>query len=158
VKPFREALKEGPILLDGAMGSLLYERGVFLTHSYDELCLSQPALIRQVHADYLAAGAEVLETNTFGANSINLTRHGHSGKVVEINKAAVTLAREVARDRAWVAGAVGPSGIKFGVATEAQRRSAIDALAEQIVALVDAGVDVLTLETFASILELEATI
>jgi methionine synthase / methylenetetrahydrofolate reductase(NADPH) len=158
VKLFRDALKEGPILLDGAMGSLLYERGVFLTHSYDELCLSQPALIRSVHADYVAAGAEVLETNTFGANALNLTKHGHSGKVVEINKAAVGLAREVARDRAWVAGAVGPSGIKFGVATEAQRRSAVDALAEQIVALVDAGVDVLTLETFASILELEATI
>ena len=158
MKPFREALHDGPILLDGAMGSLLYERGVFLTHSYDELCLSQPALIRQVHRDYLDAGAEVIETNTFGANRINLTRHGLAGKVAEINRAAVHLARECARDRAWVAGAVGPSGIKFAVATEQDRRSATDALAEQIVALTDAGVDLLCLETFFSILELEAAI
>ena len=80
-----EAIAAGPLLLDGAMGSLLYERGVLHTRSYDELNLSQPELILGVHRDYVQAGAELIETNTFGANRIALARHGLADKAQEIN-------------------------------------------------------------------------
>jgi homocysteine S-methyltransferase len=148
----------GPLLVDGAMGSLLYERGVLHTRSYDELSLSQPELIRGVHADYVAAGAEVIETNTFGANRIALARHGLVDQAVGINRAAVELARSAAGERAYVAGAVGPTGVKFAIAKASERRLARFALAEQIDTLVLAGVDAIALETFSSILELETAI
>lgn len=86
-RPFLDALAAHPILFDGAMGSLLYERGVLHTRSYDELSLSNPDLIRRVHADYLAAGAQVIETNTFGANRLALSRHGFGDQMTRINKA-----------------------------------------------------------------------
>jgi methionine synthase I (cobalamin-dependent) len=136
MKPFLAALAEGPILFDGAMGSLLYDRGVLHTRSYDELVLSQPELIARVHGDYLAAGAQVLETDTFGANRIALARHGLADQMAGLNKAAVKLAREVAAGRAYVAGAVGPTGVRFAIASEAERRRARMALAEQIDTLV----------------------
>ena len=153
-----EALADGPLLFDGAMGSLLYERGVLHTRSYDELVLSQPELIRKVHLDYLAAGAQVIETDTFGANRLALARHGLADQMVAINKAAVKLAREAAAGRAFVAGAVGPTGIRFAIAPESERRRARMALAEQIDTLVIQGVDAILLETFSSILELETAI
>ena len=158
MKPLSEAIAAGPLLLDGAMGSLLYERGVLHTRSYDELNLSQPELIRSVHRDYVQAGAELIETNTFGANRIALARHGLADQAQAINRAAVELARSVADDKAYIAGAVGPSGVKFGVAGASERRSARFALAEQIDTLVLAGVDAIVLETFTSILELEEAI
>jgi homocysteine S-methyltransferase len=158
VTTFLDALAAGPVLFDGAMGSLLYERGVLHTRSYDELSLSNPDLIRRVHADYLHAGAQVLETNTFGANRLVLARHGFGDQMAKINKAAVKLAREVAGEKAWVAGAVGPSGVKFGIATTAERKMARLALAEQIDVLVLAGVDLIMLETFTSILEMETAL
>lgn len=157
MKPLREALK-GPLLVDGAMGSLIYERGVLHTRSYDELNLSQPQLIAQIHADYVAAGADVIETNTFGANRIALARHGLVDQVIKINRAAVTLAREAAGDKAYVAGAVGPTGIKFHIATQTERKLARFALAEQVDTLVLAGADAIVLETFSSILEMEEAI
>ena len=129
MEPFLEALREGPLLFDGSMGSLLYERGVFLTRCYDELSLSSPEIITRVHRDYLEAGADIIETNTFGANRLALARHGFSDATEEINRAAVALAREVARDRAYVAGAVGPTGIKFSLATESERALGSGALA-----------------------------
>jgi methionine synthase / methylenetetrahydrofolate reductase(NADPH) len=158
VKPFLEALAQGPLLFDGAMGSLLYERGVFLTRCYDELNLSQPELITRAHRDYLEAGADVLECNTFGANRMALARHGYGDQLLEINRAGVRLAREVARDRAYIAGAVGPTGIKFSVATASERQLARQALAEQIAILRQAGVDLILLETFASFLEMETAL
>jgi methionine synthase / methylenetetrahydrofolate reductase(NADPH) len=153
-----EAIAAGPLLLDGAMGSLLYERGVLHTRSYDELNLAQPELIRGVHRDYVAAGAEIIETNTFGANRIALARHGLAEQVKDINRAGVELARSAAGDRAYVAGAVGPSGVKHGIASASERRLARFALADQIDTLVLAGVDAIVLETFSSILELEMAI
>src|SRR5690349_15351501 len=123
------------------MGSLLYDRGVFHTHSYDELNLSRPELIRDIHRQYRAAGADILETNTFGANRIALGRHGHGDRAAEINHAAVGLAREAGHG--YVAGAVGPTGIKFAVATEGERELARAALREQIEALAAAEVDLL---------------
>jgi homocysteine S-methyltransferase len=156
--PLAEAIATGPLLLDGAMGSLLYERGVLHTRSYDELNLSQPELIRTVHHDYVHAGAELIETNTFGANRIALTRHGLADQMAAINRAGVLLARSAAGDRAYVAGAVGPSGVKHGIASTSERRLARFALAEQIDTLVLAGVDAIILETFTSILEIEMAI
>ena len=153
-----EAIASGPLLLDGAMGSLLYERGVLHTRSYDELSLSQPELIRAVHHDYVVAGAELLETNTFGSNRIALARHGLAEQVKAINRAAVELARSAAGDRAYIAGAVGPTGVKHGIASASERRLARFALAEQIDTLVLAGVDAIILETFTSILEIETAI
>src|SRR5215831_6091751 len=92
VIPFLDAIRLAPLLFDGAMGSLLYERGVFFTRSFDELNLSSPELVAQVHREYADAGADVIETNTFGGNRMALARHGHADKVVEINRAGVTLA------------------------------------------------------------------
>jgi methionine synthase / methylenetetrahydrofolate reductase(NADPH) len=158
MKSFADAIAAGPLLFDGAMGSLLYERGVLHTRSYDELNLSQPELIRTVHADYVAAGAEVIETNTFGANRMSLARHGLVDQATAINRAAVELARSAAKDKAYVVGAVGPTGVKFGVAAAAERRLARFALAEQIDTLVLAGVDAIMLETFTSIFEMETAI
>jgi homocysteine S-methyltransferase len=156
--PLAEAITAGPLLLDGAMGSLLYERGILHTRSYDELNLSQPELIRTVHRDYVHAGAELIETNTFSANRIALTRHGLAEQMAEINRAGVELARSAAGGRAYVAGAVGPTGIKHGIASASERRTARFALAEQIDTLVLAGVDAIMLETFTSILEIEMAI
>jgi methionine synthase / methylenetetrahydrofolate reductase(NADPH) len=158
VKPFLDALAEAPLLFDGAMGSLLYQRGVLHTRSYDELNLSQPDLIGTAHRDYLDAGAQVLETNSFGANRIALARHGLVDQVQAINRAAVKLAREAAAGQAYVGGAVGPTGVKFGIASASERRLARYALAEQIDILVVAGVDAIVLETFTSILEIETAI
>jgi homocysteine S-methyltransferase len=156
--PLSEAITSGPLLLDGAMGSLLYERGVLHTRSYDELNLSSPDLIAQVHADYVAAGADLIETNTFAANRIALARHGLAEQAVEINRAAMRLARGAAGTKAYVAGAVGPTGVNFGIATPAERKLARFALAEQIDTLVLAGADAIVLETFGSILEVEMAI
>ena len=157
-RSFAEAIAAGPLLFDGAMGSLLYERGVLHTRSYDELNLAQPELVRRIHADYVAAGADVIETNTFGANRLALARHGLAEQAQAINRAAVELARGAAGERAFVAAAVGPTGIKFGIATAGERRTARFALAEQIDTLVLAGADAIVLETFTSILEMEDAI
>jgi homocysteine S-methyltransferase len=155
-KPFLEALADAPLLVDGAMGSFLYDRGVMYTRSFDELNLSQPELISQVHHAYLDAGADIVETNTFGANRIALAKHGHAERAVAINEAAVRIARGAVGTRAaWVAGAVGPTGIDFGAAGEREHEHAQAAFAEQIGALADAGVDLLILETFSSVEEIE---
>ncbi|MDX2087921.1 MAG: bifunctional homocysteine S-methyltransferase/methylenetetrahydrofolate reductase [Kofleriaceae bacterium] len=153
-----DAIANGPLLLDGAMGSLLYERGVLHTRSYDELTLSQPDLIRRVHEDYVQAGAELIETNTFGSNRIALAKHGLGDQAPAINRAAVELARSAAGGRAFVAGAVGPTGVRFSVASASERKLARFALAEQIDTLVLAGADAIMLETFSSILELEVAL
>src|SRR5438552_17556492 len=93
-KDLLSRLKQGPVLCDGAMGTLLYAKGVFINKCYDELNLTQPDLIRGIHQEYLNAGAEVIETNTFGGNSFRLARHGLADKVREINLQAARLARK----------------------------------------------------------------
>jgi methionine synthase / methylenetetrahydrofolate reductase(NADPH) len=157
VSLFLQALAERPLLFDGAMGSLLYDRGVMHTNSYDELNLSRPELIAEIHHQYRSVGADILETNTFGANRLVLARHGHGDRVVEINQAGVALARGAA-DGAFVAGAVGPTGVNFAVATEAEREAACAALREQIEILVASGVELLVFETFTSIVEIETAL
>src|SRR5580692_9363552 len=110
-----DILGERPVLADGAMGTVLYARGIFINRCYDELNLSDPGLILSVHEEYLQAGAEILETNTFGANRFRLGRHGLAGKVAEINTAGVKIARQAVEHlkekqagEAWVAGSIGP--------------------------------------------------
>ncbi len=143
-----QALRAGSLVFDGAMGTALYERGVLYTVCFDELCVSRPELIRKVHEDYVAAGAQVLETNTFGANQYRLDAHGFKHRVVEINQAAVKLAREAAQDKAFVVGAVGPTGLAFKTVASDEHVHIREAFSEQCRALVEAGVDGLLLETF----------
>src|SRR5215470_12183027 len=152
---FLSRVNKSPILCDGAMGTLLYARGVFINRSYDELNLSQPELIRSVHQDYLQAGAEIVETNTFGANSFRLARHSLGDKVRDINRTGAHLAREAAKSfDVWVAGSVGPLGIRIEPLGKTSFSEALEAFREQIAALAEGGVDLLILETFGYLEEL----
>ncbi len=157
---------ERPVLCDGAMGTTLYERGIFINRCYDELNLSQPDLVRGVHEEYLQSGAELIETNTFGANRFRLQRFGLSDKVDAINRAGVRLAREAVAQLkskqaadAWVAGSVGPLGVQLEPLGRLSREDARAAYREQIHALADGGpgmgVDLLVIETILSLAEAE---
>jgi methionine synthase I (cobalamin-dependent)/5,10-methylenetetrahydrofolate reductase len=145
---FREALDKRVLVADGAMGTMLYAKGVFINRCYDELNLSLPALVRDVHQEYVRAGAEILETNTFGGNRKRLAAFGFGEKVKLINHAGVRIAREAARETAFVAGAVGPLGIRLEPLGPTSFEEARAIFREQIAALVEAGVDLLMLETF----------
>ena len=148
-------INQAPRLCDGAMGTLLYAKGVFINRCYDELNLSQPDLIRGAHHEYLQAGAEIIETNTFGANSFRLARHSLADKVREINLAGVRVAREAAKSfDVWVAGSVGPLGTRIEPLGKTSFAEACDAFREQITALAEGGVDLLILETFGYLEEL----
>ncbi len=149
-----EALSERIVVADGAMGTLLYARGVAYHHCFDALNLWQPEMVQQVHRDYLEAGAEVLETNTFGANRFKLGKHGLDDRVREIARRGAELAREVAGDRAWVAGSVGPLGKPLAPVGVVSPDEAREAFREQIAALVEGGVDAIILETFGDLREL----
>lgn len=151
---FREALAERVIVFDGAMGTELYSRGVFINRCYDELSLSQPDLVRDVHAAYRKAGADVLTTNTFGANRFRLQAHGLEERLGDINRAAVALARGVANGRAWVAGSMGPTGALLTPVGKVSPGDAYAAFKQQAEVLADAGVDLFVLETFTHIGEL----
>ncbi len=156
--PFLEAIKDRPIAFDGAMGTQLYERGYFITRSFDEANLARPDLVLDVHRDYVAAGARIIESNTFGANRELLRRYGAQDRLREINREGVRLAREAAGGEAWVAGAVGPTGLMLGALDE-RRLAALESIfTEQIEALLEGGIDLLVFETFCSIREIEAAL
>lgn len=144
------------MLCDGAMGTLLYAKGVFINRCYDELNQSQPELIRNIHREYVEAGAEVLETNTFGANAFRLARHGLADQVHALNLAGAQLARAaVPKTReVYVAGSVGPLGVRIEPLGKTAREEARDAFRRQIAALKQGGVDLLILETFGYLEEL----
>src|ERR671921_2035468 len=111
---FRDLIESDHItVFDGAMGTMLYAKGVYINRSYDELNLTAPDLVREVHEEYVRAGAEVIETNTFGATAHKLQQYGLEGSLREINLAAARIAREAAGERAHVAGAVGPIGLRI---------------------------------------------
>ena len=157
---FADIFASRPVLADGAMGTVLYARGIFINRCYDELNLSDPGLILAVHEEYLQAGAEILESNTFGANRFRLGRHGLAAKVAEINAAGVRLARQAVdhlkekqAGEAWVAGAVGPLGVRLEPLGKTGLDEARAAFAEQIGALVVAGVDLLIIETMPALNE-----
>ncbi|MDO8526059.1 MAG: bifunctional homocysteine S-methyltransferase/methylenetetrahydrofolate reductase [Deltaproteobacteria bacterium] len=159
LQPFLKALVEDGILGDGAMGTEIYNRGVFLNRNYDELNLSNPQLIRDIHTDYLNAGTQLLETNTFTANRPSLAAFGFENKVREINIAGARIAKDAAKGMAYVAGAVGPlaSAIKSsgGIFSPAEIKNIFT---EQIGALIEGGVDVILLETFINLDELELAV
>jgi homocysteine S-methyltransferase len=148
-------LQKGAVLCDGAMGTLLYSKGIFINRCYDELNVSQPDLIRNIHHEYLQAGAEIVETNTFGANSFRLGKHGYADRLADINCMGARVAREAAKSfDALVAGAVGPLGVRIEPLGKVALSEARDAFREQIQALNDEGVDLLILETFGYLEEL----
>lgn len=157
-KPFHERLSNETILFDGGMGTMLYAKGIYLNQCFDELNLTQPHLVRQVHEEYLRAGADVIETNTFGASSFKLEPHGLASRLEEIHRAGARIAREAAGDAHWVAGAVGP----LGVPVEPLGRVGLDEaradFGRRIAALAAGGVDLVVLETFVDLSELEAAI
>src|ERR1700761_6143976 len=157
---FADLFSNRPMLADGAMGTVLYGRGVFINRCYDELNLSDPNLILSIHEEYLQAGAEILETNTFGANRFRLARHGLAAKVAEINKSGVRIARKAVehlREKqagdAWVAGSVGPLGVRLEPLGKTGLDEARTAFAEQIRALAEEGVDFLSIETMPALNE-----
>src|SRR6202789_4488460 len=144
---FLSRLKQAPVLCDGAMGTLLYAKGIFINRCYDELNLSQPELIRAVHHDYLQAGAEIIETNTFGGNSFRLARHSMTDRVRDINIAGAQVAREAAKSSdVWVAGSMGPLGVRIEPLGKTSFEEARTAFCEQAAALIEGGVDLLMLE------------
>ena len=157
---FADIFASRPVLADGAMGTVLYARGVFINRCYDELNLSDPGLILSIHEEYLQAGAEILESNTFGANRFRLGRHGLADQVNEINAAGVRIARQAVErlkekqaGEAWVAGAVGPLGVRLEPLGKTGLDEARAAFAEQIAALAAAGVDLLSIETMPALNE-----
>lgn len=149
---------EQVVVFDGAMGTMLYLKGVFINQCYDELVLRSPDLVREVHEAYVKAGAEVLETNTFGANRAKLTQYGLDGQVSVINRRAAEVAREAAGDQRLVAGAVGPLGIRLEPYGPTSRDDARAMFREQMEALSAGGADCFVLETFADLEELEQAV
>jgi homocysteine S-methyltransferase len=166
-EPFLERLRQGPLLADGAMGTMLYNlapESALHGRCFDELVLTDPSLVQEVHRAYIRAGAQIVETNTFGANAAKLSAYGLADRVRDINRHAAQIAREsreVAGQTVFVAGAVGPSGqlLAPSSAGDELRLAALRALfREQIEALVEGGVDLLILETFSSLVELRQAV
>ncbi|HBT82075.1 MAG TPA: bifunctional homocysteine S-methyltransferase/methylenetetrahydrofolate reductase [Desulfuromonas sp.] len=152
---FLAQLQERVIIGDGAMGTLLYSRGIPLDGNFEHLNLVRPELVRQGHADYAAAGARLLETNTFGANALRLGAIGLEKKVAAINGAGARLAREAAGADGFVAGAVGPLLPPRGETTELTPEAKSEIFTQQMSALAEGGVDLFLLETFTSLEDLE---
>ncbi|MGH7452446.1 MAG: homocysteine S-methyltransferase family protein, partial [bacterium] len=153
---FLEHLRQHLLVGDGAMGTMIYAQGIPLAQSYDELNLTQPAIIQNIHRAYVEAGAQALETNSFTANRCKLARFGLEQRVLEINQAAVHLARAAADGKAYVLASIGPVGDRESdeIGTTVMRH----AFAEQITALVAAGPDAIIFETFSRVNELEMAV
>ncbi len=146
------------VIFDGAMGSMLYAKGFFINLCYDELNLRSPDLVRDVHVAYVNAGAEVLETNSFGANRLKLSQYGLQDQVREINVSAASLARSAAGDAVLVAGAVGPLGVRLEPYGSTSKDEAFEIFVEQMEGLKEGGVDLFLLETFGDIDEIEQAV
>jgi len=155
---FEDYLKDNLVLLDGAMGSLIYEKGVFIDKCYDELNLSRPDLITSIHEEYVRAGARVIETNTYGANRFKLKSHNLYDRIEEINRKGVELARKAAGPKVYVAGSMGPSGMEIEPWGETTLEEVFSGYAEQARLLHEAGADLFILETFQDIREMEQAI
>ena len=156
--PFLDALDSRVLVCDGAMGTMLYTKGVFINKSFDALNLTQPDLVAEVHQDYVRAGADIVETNTFGANRIKLGSFGIADKLHAINEQGARIARHAARDDVYVAGAIGPLGIRIEPWGKTGVDEARDYFREQAQALVDGGVDLFILETFRDLNEIGAAL
>ncbi|MBP7125684.1 bifunctional homocysteine S-methyltransferase/methylenetetrahydrofolate reductase [Myxococcota bacterium] len=145
----------GPVVFDGAMGTQIYARGIYINRNFEELNVSRPDLIRKIHEDYLAAGAEVLTTNTFGANPNRLARHGLEARLGEIVEAGIALARDVSRGRAFVVASVGPSGLVPDPTDPSSLEDIRGVFRRTLEAVVGAGVDGILFETFRHPLEMQ---
>ncbi|HZS56713.1 MAG TPA: bifunctional homocysteine S-methyltransferase/methylenetetrahydrofolate reductase [Bryobacteraceae bacterium] len=155
---FRKKLQSKIVVADGAMGTMLYSKGIFINRCFDELNLSSPGLVKEIHQEYVKAGAEVLETNTFGGNRVRLAAFGFAERLRAINEAGVRIARDAAGEKAFVAGALGPLGIPIeplGPTSYSETRAIFR---EQADALLGAGIDLFVLETFYEINELREAI
>ncbi len=152
---FLQRIQDRVIVADGAMGTMLYAKGIFINRCFDELNLSSPDLVKEIHAAYVRAGAEVIETNTFGANALRLARQGFAEKLREINQAGVKLARAAGTPETLVAGAVGPLGVQLEPLGKLAREEAREYFRQQMEALADAGVDLILLETFGHLPEVQ---
>ena len=153
---FSDAINERVLVCDGAMGTMLYTEGVFVNRSFDALNVSDPDLVERIHRAYLDAGADVLETNTFGANRPRLESFGLADELRALNLAGVRLARRADRSVAYVAGAIGPLGVRVDSDDHNSQREAEESFREQVVALAEGGVDLFVLETFRSVDEVSA--
>jgi homocysteine S-methyltransferase len=149
---------EAIVVFDGAMGTMLYSKGVFINQCYDELNLRAPDMVSDIHRLYVDAGAEVLETNSFGANRFKLTQYGLQDQVRELNRAAASVARTASRGRALIAGAVGPLGVRLEPYGPTSKDEAREVFQEQIEGLIEGGVDLLIIETFSDLEEIEQAI
>src|SRR6478609_110994 len=159
MKNFRDLLdSDGVFVFDGAMGTRLYDKGIYINRSYDELNIAAPDLVREVHAEYVNAGADIIETNTFGATRHKLQPYGLENKLREINLAAVKLAREAAGERVYVAGAIGPLGLRIEPFGPTSFDEAKEMFREQAEALLEGGVDLFVLETFSELTEIQQAI
>jgi homocysteine S-methyltransferase len=155
---FRDRLNQGTVVFDGGMGTMLYNKGIYLNTCFDELNLTQPHLVKQVHEEYLTAGADVVETNTFGATAFKLEPHGLASRVRDINLQGARIAREAAGPDKFVAGAVGPLGVPIEPLGRVSLAEARADFATRVSALVEGGVDLIVLETFLYLSELEQAI
>ena len=152
----REMLSGGRVhVIDGAMGTMLYARGVFFNVCYDELNTTHPTLVQEVHEQYIRAGAQIIETNTFGANPVKLQSHGLDGRTEELNRLAAEIAARAAAGQAAVAGAIGPLGVRLEPLGPTSRQEARDFYGRQVDGLLEGGVDGFVLETFSDLAELE---
>ena len=159
MESFSEVISSDRItIFDGAIGTRLYSKGVYINRCYDELNLTSPDLVRDVHTEYIRAGAEVIETNTFGASRHNLQQFGLEGSLRLINISAARLAREAAGERAHIAGAIGPLGLRIEPYGPTSFDEAKEIFKEQVEALIEGGVDLFILETFSDISEIRQAI
>jgi homocysteine S-methyltransferase len=159
MRNFRELLDSDSIyVFDGAVGTRLYDKGIYINRSYDELNLTAPDLVREVHEEYLKAGADIIETNSFGATRHKLQPYGLEGKIREINTAAARIARQAVGDKALVAGAIGPLGLRIEPFGPTSFDEAKDLYKEQVEGLLEGGVDLFILETFSELSVIEQAI
>jgi methionine synthase / methylenetetrahydrofolate reductase(NADPH) len=154
LKPFRERLRSDVIVFDGGVGTYLYEKGIYINTCFDELNLANPDLVAEVHRDYIEAGADVVETNTFGASRFRLAPHGLEKKVREINLRGAEIAKRAAAGRALAAGSIGPLGVQIEPIGKLSLEEARDSFKEQAAGLLEGGVDLIVLETFTMVNEL----
>ncbi|MBA3044242.1 bifunctional homocysteine S-methyltransferase/methylenetetrahydrofolate reductase, partial [archaeon] len=157
-KSFLERLDKSILICDGAMGTMLCSKGVSTTVCYNELNISNPKLVQEIHKSYIDAGAQIIETNTFGANRVKLSRYGLEKKVYEINFQGAQIAKEVAGKNVFVAGSVGPLGRPTKIFDKLTKNEKHRVFTEQIKALCDGGVDLIMIETFADLDEMKEAV